>query len=50
MVYNNGLEKRGLYSAYDIYNDGIVIIEKNNDYTGELMMVLKKESKYYNCS
>ena len=41
------LKKIGLYSAYDvkrygIYNDGIVIIEKYNDYMGELMMVFEK--------
>ena len=44
---NNGLEEKGLHSAYDvkqynIYNDDIVIIEKYNDYIGELMMVLKR--------
>ena len=48
---NNGLKNIELYSAYDvkqydIYNDGIVIIEKYNDYMGELAMVLKR-LKYY---
>ena len=41
------LKKIELNSAYDmkqydIYNDGIVIIEKYNDYMGELTVVLKR--------